>query len=103
MVRISVADDHRLPWLAQVPGTRVIQAGMDRSSVELDAGVDPEAVLSAAVGAGARVIHFEIADPSLEQVFIDHVGHPPDDGEIHLAPVDGNGNGRTPTGPRGHG
>ncbi len=87
-VRISVADDHRLPWLATVPGTRVIQVGMDRSSVELDAGVEPEAVLAAAIAAGARVIHFEIADPSLEQVFIDHVGHPVDE-ELHLAPANG--------------
>jgi ABC-2 type transport system ATP-binding protein len=86
MVRISVADDHRLPWLSSLPGTRIIQAGMDRSSVELDPGVEPEAVLAAAVAAGARVLHFEVADPSLEQVFIDHVGHPVDE-ETHLAPV----------------
>jgi ABC-2 type transport system ATP-binding protein len=83
MVRISVADDHRLAWLDQVPGTRVIQAGMDRSSVELDDGVEPDAVLAAAIAAGARVLHFEVADPSLEQIFIDHVGHPVEE-ELHL-------------------
>ncbi len=87
LVRISVAGDHRLPWLSGVPGTRIIQAGMDRSSVELDAGVEPESVLLAAVAAGAGVLHFEVADPTLEQVFIDHVGHPPED-ELHLAPSD---------------
>src|SRR6185369_8129316 len=79
MVRVAVDGDHRLPWLSQVPGTRVIQAGMDRSTVELDHGVDPEAVLAAAVGAGARVRHFEVADPSLEQIFIDFVGRPADE------------------------
>jgi ABC-type uncharacterized transport system ATPase subunit len=66
----------------------VIQAGMDRSTVELDAGVEPDAVLAAAVGAGARVRHFEVADPSLEQIFIDFVGRPPDE-ETHLAAIDG--------------
>jgi ABC-2 type transport system ATP-binding protein len=85
MVRVSVDGDHRLPWLASVPGTRVIQAGMDRSTIELDQGVEPDAVLAAAVGAGARVTHFEIADPSLEQIFIDFVGRPADE-ETHLAP-----------------
>lgn len=85
MVRISVDGDHRLGFLAGVPGTRVIQAGMDRSSVELDPGVEPDAVLAAAVAAGARVRHFEVADPSLEQIFIDHVGHPADEIQ-HLAP-----------------
>jgi len=84
-VRISVAGDHRLPWLAAVPGTRVIQAGMDRTTVELDEGVEPDAVLAAAIAVGARVLHFELADPSLEQVFIDHVGRPFDE-EVHLAP-----------------
>ena len=85
-VRIAVAGDHRLPWLAGVPGASVISAGMDRTTVELDTGVEPDAVLAAAVAAGARVLHFEVADPSLEQVFIDHVGRPADE-EVHLAPV----------------
>ena len=87
MVVVSVADDHRLPWLAGVPGTRIIQAGMDRSTIELEAGVEPERVLAAAVSAGARVTHFEVADPSLEQIFIEHVGRPADE-EVHLAPLE---------------
>lgn len=86
MVRISVADDHNLPWLAQLPGASVIQAGMDRSTIELEPEIEPDAVLAAAVHAGARVLHFEVADPSLEQVFIDHVGHPADE-DVHLAPA----------------
>jgi ABC-2 type transport system ATP-binding protein len=86
LVRISAADDHRMPWLAGVPGTRVIQAGVERSSVELDPGTEPEEVLAAAVAAGARVMHFEVADPTLEQVFIDHVGRPADE-DSHLAAI----------------
>jgi ABC-2 type transport system ATP-binding protein len=86
LVRVAVEGDHRLPWLSAVPGARVIQAGMDRSSVELDPGVEPDAVLAAAIAAGARIRHFELADPTLEQVFIDVVGRPVDE-EAHLAPA----------------
>jgi ABC-2 type transport system ATP-binding protein len=90
MVVISVAEDHQLPWLGSVPGTRVIRAGMDRSTVELDEGIEPDVVLAAAVASGARVLHFEVADPTLEQVFIDRVGRPADE-DLHLAPAEPDG------------
>ena len=87
LVRISVAEDHRLPWLSAVPGARIIQAGVERSSVELDPGTEPQDLLAAAVAAGARVLHFEVADPTLEQIFIDHVGRAPDE-DTTVAPED---------------
>jgi len=87
IVRLSVEGDHRLEWLSTLPGARVIRPGIDRSEIELDPGVEPDDVLAAALASGARVTHFEIADPSLEQVFLDHVGRPID-AETTLAVAD---------------
>jgi len=79
MVRVGVEGDHRLAWLDGLSGARVLRPGIDVTEVEIDGGMDPDEVLRAGLAAGARFTHFEVADASLEQVFIDLVGHPAGD------------------------
>ena len=60
-------------WLSALPHVSVIRRGADYAELRVDAGSDPQAVLRAALAHG-DVLRFEVADPSLEQVFVEKVG-----------------------------
>ena len=45
-----------------------------RLEIRLRPGADPQALLAAAVAAGARVEKFEIAEPSLREIFLERAG-----------------------------
>jgi len=94
VVRLGVTGDPDLEWLGGLDGIRVIRPGRDYTELYVEAGRDPESVLQAALARGEHVSHFEIADPSIEQIFIEQVGAVPSE-EKTLA-------GRTtPPGPAG--
>jgi ABC-type uncharacterized transport system ATPase subunit len=57
----------------------------DYVELAVPAGTDPERILRAALDRGERVTRFEIGEPTLEEVFIEHVGQRADVEERHLA------------------
>jgi ABC-2 type transport system ATP-binding protein len=86
MVRLAVSGDPDMPWLADVPGVSVTRPGRDYTELEVASGIDPESVLVAARERDERVTLFEITDPTLERIFVEHVGAaPPSQEERTLA------------------
>jgi len=88
VVRLAVDGDgaDHLAWLELSPGVTVTRPGRDFTEVVVAIDRDPQSLLAELQARGERVLRFEIADPSLEHVFIDLVGRPVDDErELHLA------------------
>ncbi len=74
VVRLATAGDGNGGWLAQLPDVTVTRNGRDYTELLVGAGADPQAVLRAAIAQGGDVLRFEVADPSLEEVFVERVG-----------------------------
>jgi len=83
VIRLAVEGDPELAWATSLPGVRSVRPRLGVTELTIAAGTDPQSVLHAALARGALVTCFEIADASLEDVFIELVGRPPDaDGSI---------------------
>jgi ABC-2 type transport system ATP-binding protein len=87
VVRLATdGDGHGVEWLTQLPGVTVTAQREDYVELRVPADRDPASILRTAVERGDRVTLFEIAEPSLEEIFIEHVGRRAvSDEEQHLA------------------
>ena len=74
VVRLGVAGDHDLDWLDGLPDATVRRSGLDFHEIELRNGQDPESILAEALARHEYVTRFEIADPSIEDIFVERVG-----------------------------
>jgi ABC-2 type transport system ATP-binding protein len=77
VVRVATegeAGDGDGAWLSGLEGVSVTRRGADFTELRVLAGRNPQDVLRAAVASGRDVLRFEVADPSLEEVFVERVG-----------------------------
>ncbi len=74
VVRLGVSGDPDLGWLDSRPDTTVRRSGLDYHEVQVRPGIDPEAILQEALARHEYVTRFEIAEPSIEDIFIEKVG-----------------------------
>ena len=86
MVRLGLDGSPDLAWLAGLEGVTITRPGVDHTEVELTNGTEPAALLAAAAARGSTITRFELSEPTLEALFIEHVGRPADDAERTLAP-----------------
>ena len=57
----------------RIPGLKLLAERPDYLEFRISPGVNPNAVLAAAMEAG-QVIRFELAEPTLDQIFVERVG-----------------------------
>ncbi len=60
-------------FLGDLPGVASARVDTNRAELRLEAGIDAQEILSAAVGR-LRILRFEVVAPSLEEVFLEAVG-----------------------------
>jgi ABC-2 type transport system ATP-binding protein len=84
-IRLVLDGELAPAWLTSLPGIEAVRRDAGGVELELRPGADPSDVLSGVVAHDARIARFEVVEPSLEALFIEHVGRPADD-EQTLAP-----------------
>ncbi len=84
-LRLAGDGDLAPGWLSDLPGVESVRPDAGGAELELLPEADPAVILAAVVARGSLVTRFEVAEPSLEAIFIEHVGRPSDD-DTALAP-----------------
>ena len=88
VVRVATAGESDGLWLAELPDVTVVRDGPEFAELRIPADFDPQAILQAALDRRLQVLRFEVADPSLEDVFVELVGAgAADETEKQLAPA----------------
>ena len=77
-MRLGIDGEILPAWLGGIEGVAAVRPAAGFTELELRPGTEPRDVLAAALARGALVNHFEVAEPSLEAIFIELVGRAPD-------------------------
>jgi ABC-2 type transport system ATP-binding protein len=76
-VRLGVAGGSMPAWVGALPGVVAARPQAGFTEIELEPGTDPQRVLAEALRRSETIVRFEVAEPSLEAVFIDLIGRSP--------------------------
>jgi ABC-2 type transport system ATP-binding protein len=74
--RLKLDNDPEAPWLEQLPGVQVTKRRQDYLELQLQADLNPNVIVEAALAHGGIISRFEMVEPSLTDIFIELVGTP---------------------------
>ena len=78
-LRLAVDGELAADWLSDLPGVVGLRPDHGGFALELLPGADSAAILAAVLARVPSVHRFEVVEPTLEALFIEHVGRPSDD------------------------
>ena len=75
VVRLKLDNDSEAPWLDSLEGVQVTKRRQDYIEMQIQANLNPNFIVEAALQHGGIISRFELAEPSLTDIFIEHVGN----------------------------
>ncbi len=76
VARLTLDNDPEPPWLEQLPGVQITKRRQDYLEMQLQADLNPNLIVEAALEHGGIISRFELVEPSLTDIFIELVGAP---------------------------
>jgi ABC-2 type transport system ATP-binding protein len=74
VVYLKLDNDPEAPWLDTLEGVQVTRRRQDYIEMQIQANLNPNLIVEAALSHGGMISRFELAEPSLTDIFIEHVG-----------------------------
>src|SRR5258708_3185258 len=74
VVRLKLDNDAEARWLDTLEGVQVTKRRQDYIEMQIQANLNPNFIVEAALEHGGTISRFELAEPSLTDIFIEQVG-----------------------------
>lgn len=74
VVRLKLENDPEASWLEQLAGVQVTKHREDYIEMHIQANLNPNVIVEAALHHGGIINRFELTEPSLTEIFIEKVG-----------------------------
>ena len=75
VIRLKLDNDPEAPWLDTLEGIQVTKRRQDYIEMQIQTHLNPNLIVEAALQHGGNITRFELAEPSLTDIFIEAVGN----------------------------